>query len=171
MSIFRAVLFLNKFSISELFKILFVFWVTKMAVQVKLDAFMSSEPEPEWLNQLKVTIAMGKRYEQKGDIEKSANCYETVLYYDPKDTKTRIRLSKCYQKMLQPEKAVKHQSYAMKKDPHLFETIENEANVNFELGNFENSLITYYQFTNKWKTSYTCHQGYLKVNKLCIRDL
>lgn len=140
-----------------------------MAVQVKLNTFVNTEPQPQWLNQLKVTISMGKRYEQRGDMEKAANCYETVLYYDPKDNRTRVRLSKCYQKLLQPEKAVKHQNYAMQNDPLLFQTIENEASVNFELGNLEQSLMSYNKLDKQRKTSYDCRRGLLKVYKLILQ--
>lgn len=137
-----------------------------MTMNVNLDAFKSTEPQPQWLNQLKVTIAMAKQFEQKGDGEKAADCYETVLYYDPNDTETRIKLSKCYQKLLRPEQAVKHQIYAMQKDPHLFQVAENEASVNFELGNFENSLFAYNKFRKQRKTSNDCRKGFIKVNKL-----
>jgi len=136
-----------------------------MALHIKLDAFLNTEPKPEWLNQLRVTIAVGKKFEQKGDFEKAAKCYETVLYYDPVDTKTRVKLSKCYQKMLQPEQAAKHQTHAMQNDPNLLQTIGNEASVNFELGNFESSLMTYSQYFKLRKTSFDCNQGLLKVNK------
>jgi len=136
-----------------------------MALHIKLDAFLNTEPKPEWLNQLRVTIAMGKKFEQKGDFEKAAKCYETVLYYDPVDTKTLVKLSKCYQKMLQPEQAAKHQTRAMQNDPNLLQTIGNEASVNFELGNFESSLMTYSQYFKQRKTSFDCNQGLLKVNK------
>jgi len=136
-----------------------------MTTNVNLDAFKNTEPQPQWLNQLRVTVAMGKRFEQKGDAEKAANCYETVLYYDPNDTETRIKLSKCYQKLLRPEQAVKHQIYAMQKDPHLFQVAENEASVNFELGNFESSLVAYDKFRKQRKTSYDCSKGFIKVNE------
>lgn len=135
-----------------------------MALHIKLDAFLDTKPKPEWLNQLKVTIAVGKMFEQKGDFRKAAKCYETVLYYDPADTRTRVKLSKCYQKTLQPEQAAKHQAHAMQNDPDLLQTIENEASVNFELGNFESSLMTYSRYLLRRKTSFDCNQGLLKVN-------
>ncbi|XP_029345796.1 tetratricopeptide repeat protein 25-like [Acyrthosiphon pisum] len=137
-----------------------------MALHIKLDAFLNTEPKPEWLNQLRVTIAVGKKFEQKGDFEKAAKCYETVLYYDPVDTKMRVKLSKCYQKILQPEQAAKHQTHAMQNDPNLLQTIGNEASVNFELGNFESSLMTYSQYFKRRKTSFDCNQGLLKVNEV-----
>lgn len=136
-----------------------------MALHIKLDAFLNTKPQPEWLNQLRVTNAVGKKFEQKGDFEKAKKYYETVLYYDPVDTKTRINLSKCYQKILQPEQAAKHQTHAMQNDPNLLQTIGNEATVHFELGNFERSLMTYSQYLKRRKTSFDCNQGLLKVNK------
>lgn len=142
------------------------FSYNKMALNIKLDAFLNTKPQPEWLNQLRVTIAMGKKFEQKGDFEKAAKGYETVLYYDPEDTRTRVKLSKCYQKILQPEQAVKHQTHAMQNDPNLLQTTENEASVNFELGNFESSLMTYSQYFKRRKTSFDCNQGLLKVYEL-----
>lgn len=135
-----------------------------MAVQVKLDMFENTEPQPQWLNQLRVTVAMGKRYEQRGLIEKAAKCYETVVFYDPKDAKTHVRLSKCYQKMLQPEKAAKHQSYAKQYGPHLFETIENEAYLNIEAGNFEYSIMMYNKLLKQRKFSKDCQRGLAIVN-------
>ncbi|XP_022180767.1 tetratricopeptide repeat protein 25-like [Myzus persicae] len=137
-----------------------------MALHIKLDAFLNTKPQPEWLNQLRVTIAVGKKFEQKGDFEKAAKCYETVLYYNPVDTKTRVKLSKCYQKILQLEQAAKHQTHAMQNDPNLLQTTENEASVNFELGNFESSLMTYSQYFKRRKTSFECNQGLLKVNEV-----
>jgi len=136
-----------------------------MALHIKLDAFLNTKPQPEWLNQLRVTIAVGKKFEQKGDYEKAAKCYETVLYCDPEDTRTRVKLSKCYQKLLQPEQAAKHQTQAMQNDPDLLQTIENEASVNFKLGNFASSLMTYSRYFMRRKTSFDCNQGLLKVNK------
>jgi len=135
-----------------------------MALNIKLDAFLNTEPQPEWLNQLRVTIAVGKKFEQKGDFEKAAKCYETVLYYKPADTRTRVKLSKCYQRILQHEQAAKHQTHAMQNDPDLLQTAENEASVNFELGNFERSLMTYSQYFKQRKTSFDCNRGLLKVN-------
>ncbi|XP_025195098.1 tetratricopeptide repeat protein 25-like [Melanaphis sacchari] len=137
-----------------------------MALHIKLDAFLNTKPRPEWLNQLRVTIAVGKKFEQRGDYEKAAKCYETVLYYDSMDTKTRVKLSKCYQKLLQPEQAAKHQTHAMQNDPDLLQTIENEASVNFKLGNFESSLMTYSRYFMRRKTSFDCNQGLLKVNEV-----
>ncbi|XP_060851648.1 outer dynein arm-docking complex subunit 4-like [Rhopalosiphum padi] len=137
-----------------------------MALHIKLDAFLNTKPQPEWLNQLRVTIAVGKKFEQKGDYEKAAKCYETVLYYDPVDTRTRVKLSKCYQKLLQPEQAAQHQTHAMQNDPDLLQTIENEACVNFKLGNFESSLMTYGRYFMQRKTSFDCNQGLLKINEV-----
>lgn len=134
-------------------------------VNIKLDTFASTDPRPQWLNQLQVTTSMGKRYEQKGDIEKAAKCYETVLYYDPNNTGIRIRLSKCYQKLLQLENALKHQQNAMANNPESFRTIENQASLDFELGDLENSLITYNNYSQKYKTSYACNRGMIKVSK------
>lgn len=136
-----------------------------MGGKLQLNDFESNEPQPQWLNQLRVTLAMGKRYEQKGDMEKAANCYKTVLHYDPKDTITCVKLSKCHQKMFQPEQAVLLQNHAMENDPHLFQTAENEASLNFELGNFENSLIAYHKFSEQLKTSTVCQRGLIKVNE------
>ncbi|VVC28413.1 Tetratricopeptide repeat,Tetratricopeptide repeat-containing domain,Tetratricopeptide-like helical [Cinara cedri] len=132
---------------------------------VKLETFGSTDPQPTWLNQLQVTTSMGKQYEQKGEMEKAAKCYETVLYYDPKNVGTRIRLSKCYRKLLQLENALKHQRYAMQIDPKAFRTIENQAELDFELNEYETSLITYNNYSKKYKTSYDCNQGLLKVNQ------
>lgn len=135
-----------------------------MAVFVKVNLPTTTEPQPQWLNQVRVTLAMGKRYVQKHELEKAANCFETVLFYDPTDTRTRVELSKCYQKMLQLDKAVKHQKLAMQEDPYLFQTAVNESSVNFELGNFESSLIGYIQCYKRFKLSRDCNRGLLKVN-------
>lgn len=139
--------------------------VYNMERKIRLDEFDSNEPQPQWLNQLRVTIAMGKRYEQNGDMEKAANCYKNVLYYTPNDTITRVKLSKCHQKMLQPEQAVLHQNHAMLNDPHLFLTAENEASLYFELANFEKSLIAYNTLYKQFKTSKECQIGLIKVNR------
>lgn len=135
-----------------------------MTVFVKIDLPTSNEPKPQWLNQLRVTLSMGKRYEQKHDLEKATNCYETVLFYNPTDTRTRIRLSRCYQRILRLEQAVKHQIIAMQDDPHLFITDVNESSIKSELGNFESSLIGYIRCFKQWKLSPNCNQGLLKVN-------
>jgi tetratricopeptide (TPR) repeat protein len=136
-----------------------------MQRKLRLDEFDSKVPQPQWLNQLRVTIAIGKRYEQKGDMEKALKCYETVLYYTPNDTITRVKLSKCHQKMLQLEQAVSQQNQAMLHDPLVFQTIENEASLYFELGNFEKSLIAYNTLSKQFKTSNDCQRGFMKVNK------
>lgn len=118
-----------------------------------------------WLNEQRVTVSIGKRYEQRGDIEKAANCYERVLTYAPDDVKTRVRLSKCYQKMLQHEQAEKHHNHAKQKGPRQLRTLENDVSMNFELGNYEASLNTYNKYYKQLKTSETCYQELLKVNK------
>lgn len=131
---------------------------------VKLETFASTDPRPEWLNQLQVTTSMGVQYEQKGDVEKAAKCYETVLYYDPLDTGVRIRLSKCYQKLLRADDAIKHQRYAVQNDPASFRTAENQASVDYESGHFESCLIAYNRLSKTYKTSSACNRGLIKVS-------
>lgn len=135
-----------------------------MAPIVNLDAFKSTEPQPQWLNQLRVTIAMGKRYEQRGETEKAKDCYLTVLYYYPEDTRTRLRLGKCYQKLFEPEKAMEHQIHAMRTDPNSFRTAENGASMDLDAGNLESSFTSYIQLYKKSKTSHECNRQLLKVN-------
>lgn len=130
---------------------------------INLDMFENNEPKQEWFNQLNVYIAMGILFEQKGNFQKAADLYASVLIYDPKDTKTRVRLIKCYRKLLQPEKAEIHLNYMMQSDPHLFLTLQNEGNVNLELEKFECSLMMHNQLLNKIQTSQNCNQELANV--------
>lgn len=136
---------------------------------IKLETFASTDPRPEWLNQLQVTTSMGIRYEQKGDVENAAKCYETVLYYDPRDTGVRVRLSKCYQRLLQPGNAVKHQRLAVEIDPASFRTTENQASVDFESGRYESCLIAYNSYSKTYKTSSACNRGLIKVSRTYLK--
>lgn len=125
---------------------------------INLDMFESSDPKQEYFNQLYVNITTGKRFEQKGDFQKAANLYESVLTYDPKDTKTRARLIKCYRKLLLPEKAEIHLNYIMQSDPHLFQTLQHVENKNFESEKFACSLMIHDQLYKKIETSRNFNQ-------------
>lgn len=131
--------------------------------QLKLDAFEDTGPRLQWTDQLRVTVSIGKRFEQKGDFQKAADCYETVLHLEPNNTKIRIRLSKCYQRLLRTEEAARHQDVVMQNDPHQFYSLENEANINCELGKFEEAFYEYNRLSKKRKTSTDVKRGQLNV--------
>lgn len=125
---------------------------------INFNIFENKEPKQQWFNELNVNIAKGKWFEKKADFQKAANCYETVVYYNPKDIKTRCRLIECYRKVLQPKKAEIHKNYVMQSDPRLFQTIQNKENVELEIENFEYILMMHNQLDKKIKTSQNSSQ-------------
>lgn len=127
-----------------------------MHMKINFDMFESDEPKQQWFNQLNVNIAIGKRYEQKGDFANAANCYETVLLYDPINTKTRVKIIKCYEKLLQHDDANKHREFLMPDNPHLYQSLKNEATVNFELGSFGCSAMMQHLVYRRSKKPQKC---------------
>ncbi|XP_050435211.1 uncharacterized protein LOC126842326 [Adelges cooleyi] len=103
-----------------------------------------------WLNELMVTKSQGKREIQKRNYEKAATFFERILV-NSDEIDSRILLSKCQQRMFDLHSANENQLYAKNNFSNTLDIIENEANLCFIFGEYEKSLMTYFNGIKKRK--------------------
>lgn len=130
---------------------------------MELDGFAATEPQKQRFNQVNETIATGNKYYRINEFQKAADYYEIALFYEPNDAKTHVKLSKCYQKLFMIDKSIAHQNIAEKLESDQMYTKINSADIDFEIGNFEKSLIFYLNLSNDLNKKSHCTQKMLKV--------